>query len=313
MLRSRRIALAATASSVVVAGALAALALTISAGSADAANAGSCTGQGSPVTCGWTSADPLTLTDPSSIGLWAESTPAGLPVQYAYDVTCTNSSGNTASASASVYQANGGLYTVTALPYTDPVSCSVVASATLPGTVLTGSAPSASPTTTATPTASPTPSRTSASMTFQVTYSSWTGSTASATPTTTATTSANQVRGYAGFCMDDTNNSSAIRNKIQIWRCNGGKAQSWTYSGSELRINGMCVNAKGNGKSGSKLILWQCTGAANEIFIHEGSEWVEKANNYKLCIDDPAFSTRGGTQLMVYTCNNGANQHWTEP
>jgi hypothetical protein len=40
---------------------------------------------------------------------------------------------------------------------------------------------------------------------------------------------------------------------------------------------------------------------------------VEKANSYKLCIDDPAFSTKGGTQLMVYTCNNGANQHWTEP
>jgi hypothetical protein len=148
---------------------------------------------------------------------------------------------------------------------------------------------------------------------FQVSYASWAGSTPTAAASSTTAAPVNQVRGFDGMCMDDTNNSSAARTSVQIWRCNSGQAQSWTYWGSELRIHGMCVNAKGNGKSGSKLILWQCTGAANEIFIHRGSEWVEKANGYKLCIDDPAYSTRGGTQLMVYTCNNGSNQHWTEP
>jgi hypothetical protein len=106
-----------------------------------------------------------------------------------------------------------------------------------------------------------------------------------------------------------------VRAKVQIWNCNNtDPAQSLTYWGSELKHNGLCLNAKGNGKSGSKIILWSCTGAANEIWIHRSNgEFVEKANGYKLCLDDPGYSTRNGTQLAVYACNNGPNQRWSKP
>jgi hypothetical protein len=30
-----------------------------------------------------------------------------------------------------------------------------------------------------------------------------------------------------------------------------------------------------------------------------------------LCLDDPAYSAKNGTQLIVYTCKNSANQHWS--
>jgi hypothetical protein len=105
------------------------------------------------------------------------------------------------------------------------------------------------------------------------------GTTATASPTPTATKStpasvtAHEVRGFDGTCVDDFGNSSAERTKIGIWTCNSkDTAQSWTYSGDELHIHGMCVNAKGNGKSGSKLILWKCNGAANEIFVHNSKQ-----------------------------------------
>ena len=35
-----------------------------------------------------------------------------------------------------------------------------------------------------------------------------------------------------------------------------------------------------------------------------------KANGGKYCLDDPASSTHNGTQLIVWTCKNGTNQHW---
>ena len=38
-----------------------------------------------------------------------------------------------------------------------------------------------------------------------------------------------------------------------------------------------------------------------------------QARGGTLCLDDPAYSTKNGTQLTVYTCNNGANQHWSLP
>jgi Ricin-type beta-trefoil lectin domain-like len=42
-------------------------------------------------------------------------------------------------------------------------------------------------------------------------------------------------------------------------------------------------------------------------------EHVLKAHGGTLCLDDPAYSARNGTQLIVYTCKNGANQHWSLP
>jgi Ricin-type beta-trefoil lectin domain len=146
-------------------------------------------------------------------------------------------------------------------------------------------------------------------------------STVTAAPTPTATASkpapvtVHQVHGFDGTCVDDFGNSSAERTKIGIWTCSPkDAAQSWTYSGDELHIHGMCINAKGSGKSGSKLILWKCTGAGNEVFVHNSKqEYVEKAGGWKYCVDDPAYSTKNGTQLFVYTCNNGPNQHWSLP
>jgi endo-1,4-beta-xylanase len=144
--------------------------------------------------------------------------------------------------------------------------------------------------------------------------------TATATPTATTSTSApatvHQARGFDGTCVDDFGDSSSERAKIGIWTCSStDTAQSWSYSGDELKIHGdMCINAKGNGKSGSKLILWPCNGSANEVFVHNSKqEYVEKAGGWKYCIDDPAYSTKNGTQLFVYSCNSGPNQHWSLP
>ena len=38
-----------------------------------------------------------------------------------------------------------------------------------------------------------------------------------------------------------------------------------------------------------------------------------RAHGNTLCLDDPGYSTKNGTQLIVYTCNNGSNQHWSLP
>jgi hypothetical protein len=124
------------------------------------------------------------------------------------------------------------------------------------------------------------------------------------------------VHGLGGTCLQDTGDSAARRTTITIWKCNPtAPAQGWTYKGDELKIHGdMCVNAKGPGTSGSKVILWPCNGSANEIWVHKSNgEYVLKANGGKLCLDDPASSTKNGTQLIVYTCRNTRNQHWSLP
>jgi len=250
---------------------------------------------------------------PITITLTALTTPAGLPVSFKWTSSCTEQSGNkltggttTVETPASGANAVDTLTTADMGNVIDPTSCALDVTATVSGSsALTATALqleiSVNQSAAASPTASPTP----------------TPSATTSAPSTTTTVKHynNQVHGFAGTCLDDKGNSSAKRTAVIIWTCNNtDQAQGWTYSGSELKIHGMCVNAKGNGKRGSQLILWTCNGSGNEIFSHRSNgEFVEKANGYKLCIDDPGYSKKNGTKPIMYPCNKGANQDFSKP
>jgi len=121
-----------------------------------------------------------------------------------------------------------------------------------------------------------------------------------------------EVRGYAGKCVADDHNSSARRTRIQISTCSGAASQQWSFSHGELRHASMCMNAKGTAVAGSPVLLWGCDGAPSETWTHNAAgEYVLKATG--LCLDDPAYSTANGTQLVVYTCKDSANQRWSLP
>jgi hypothetical protein len=123
------------------------------------------------------------------------------------------------------------------------------------------------------------------------------------------------VKGYAGMCADDSGGSSALRTKIVAWKCNSGDpAQSWSFSSGELKHGRMCMNDKASGGSGSPVILWSCNGSSGETWTHNArDEYVLKAHGGTLCLDDPGYSKKNGTQLIVYTCKDAANQHWSLP
>jgi hypothetical protein len=319
-MRKWKLAAAATAASGALAiGMFAAFTLTAKAGTEPQGGC-SVTGTGSEtsaLTC--TAADtaangkaipyPLSITIEATTSTAASpDADAGLQVALSWSSVCTEPSGVQEKASgSSTPTVAGGESSLTLTPngnfnVIDPTTCDLTVIGTVTGTgaltatelsltVLDDESAAAS----ASPTASPTPSASSSAPSVKH-YD-------------------NQVHGFDGTCADDKGNSSSKRAEVIIWSCNNtDQAQGWTYSGDELRIHGMCVNAKGNGKSGSKLILWSCTGSGNEIFVHNSKdEYVEKANGWSVCIDDPAYSTKNGTQLSVYKCNNGANQHYSKP
>jgi hypothetical protein len=123
------------------------------------------------------------------------------------------------------------------------------------------------------------------------------------------------IVGFDNKCVDDKYNSSANRAVVVIWSCSGSdQAENWSFSNSEFVHNGKCLNDQGNGGSRSKVILWTCNGASNE-------KWSELANGElklqshggTLALDDPASSTKNGTQLIVYTWHDSANQKWKLP
>jgi hypothetical protein len=316
MRRWKLVAAATAASAVLAGGMFAAFNLTAKAATEDCTYTPS---DGTTPTC---QISDYEIDYPETISFTVLTTPGSETVNLNWSLLCYSSTDSGVSAGPTTYTASvttppepsgsttteeSTTYNVTTLPgaYTDPLAC-VFESAT--ATAVTTGDPAPATVTyleldinyTAQPTASATPSPTP---------------TATATTPTTTAKYNNQVHGFDGTCLDDKGNSSAKRTSVIIWTCsNTDQAQGWTYSGSELKIHGMCLNAKGSGKQGSKLILWNCTGSGNEIFSHRSNgEFVEKANGYSQCIDDPGYSTKNGTQPFMYKCNNGANQHWSLP
>ena len=134
------------------------------------------------------------------------------------------------------------------------------------------------------------------------------GSTSSSAPV-------HPVVGFGGKCVDDKGNSSANGTAIVIWTCSGSdQAENWKFSNSEFVHNGKCLNDKGNGGSGSKVVLYSCNGGSNEKWSElANGELKLKSHGGTLCLDDPASSTKNGTQLIVYTCRDSANQKFSLP
>jgi hypothetical protein len=122
------------------------------------------------------------------------------------------------------------------------------------------------------------------------------------------------IKGYDGKCVDDTADSSANGTKIVLWSCNKTAAQNWMFSSGELRHGGKCANDAGNAGSGGKVVLYGCSSAENEHWTHKSNgEYVLKSHKDTLCLDDPGSSKKNGTQLVVYTCKDTANQRWSLP
>lgn len=223
-----------------------------------------------------------TVSTPLSFELQIVSSPSKLGVQFIWNVNCPVD-GTDVNAHGIVDGITPVSYQLT-IPVPDPASCEAQASATvangdeITATIIATTATSPAPS----PSPSPTPS---------------------------------MVRVSGGKCASTPGTSAAKRTKVVIRTCSAtSPAETWKLHGGELIHNNMCANARGPVAKGSKVILWPCNGAANEIWTHKSNgEYVLKAGHGKLCLDDPRSSTVNGTQLIVYTCTNSRNQHWTLP
>ena len=122
---------------------------------------------------------------------------------------------------------------------------------------------------------------------------------------------------YALRCVTDPGNSPALRAPVVIRGCEVLYSQAWSVSNGELVHGRYCMTDKGNGGSGSKVILYTCAHAADQVWTYrpmgpsapEG-EFVLKSHGGRLCLDDPRTSVAYGTQLIVHTCDGDNGQRW---
>jgi len=117
----------------------------------------------------------------------------------------------------------------------------------------------------------------------------------------------------SGRCLDIYDNTITNGTQAELWDCNGGQNQQWTYtSRKELVLYGnKCLDAYNLGTTnGTKVVIWDCNGQNNQKW-NVNSDGTITNVNAGLCLDANGAGTANGTQMVLWTCNGQSNQKWT--
>lgn len=117
----------------------------------------------------------------------------------------------------------------------------------------------------------------------------------------------------SGRCADVYNNTITNGTQAELWDCNGGQNQAWTYtSRKELVVyGGKCLDAYNLGTTnGTKVVIWDCNGQDNQKWTVNSDGTIANVNA-GLCLDAYNAATSNGTSLVLWSCNGADHQRWT--
>ncbi|MFI5822083.1 RICIN domain-containing protein [Streptomyces rishiriensis] len=117
----------------------------------------------------------------------------------------------------------------------------------------------------------------------------------------------------SGRCLDMFDSTIANGTQAEIWDCNGGSNQAWTYtSRKELVVYGnKCLDAYDHGTAnGTKVVVWDCTGQSNQQWNVNGDGTITNVNA-GLCLDANGAGTANRTPIVLWSCSGADNQKWS--
>ncbi|MEV4620663.1 RICIN domain-containing protein [Asanoa sp. NPDC049573] len=121
------------------------------------------------------------------------------------------------------------------------------------------------------------------------------------------------VGGASGRCVDLPGAATANGTQAQLWDCNGGANQRWTYTAAkQLTVYGnKCLDAANQGTvNGTAAIIWDCNGQTNQQWNLTTNGTVTSALS-GLCLDASGNGTANGTKIHLWSCHGGTNQQWS--
>ncbi len=113
-------------------------------------------------------------------------------------------------------------------------------------------------------------------------------------------------------CLDVPNQSTTDGTYLDIWDCNAGANQQWTYlpNGELVAYGDKCLDVPKHGTAaGTPVEIWTCNGGANQQW-NLNSDGTVVGRESGLCLDVTALGTADGTGVEIWTCNGGSNQSW---
>jgi hypothetical protein len=119
------------------------------------------------------------------------------------------------------------------------------------------------------------------------------------------------LRGLGGSCLDVPYASSTPGTYTQLFPCNSGAAQQWTFTPSgELRTPaGKCLDAQwGSTADGTPIWIWDCNGGAAQKWKWYGPS-IQGPGGKCLEVADGNGTT--GSRIQLATCNGSLKQRWS--
>ncbi|MFE9643034.1 RICIN domain-containing protein [Streptomyces sp. NPDC006365] len=118
----------------------------------------------------------------------------------------------------------------------------------------------------------------------------------------------------SGRCADINGNTIVNGTDAQLWDCNGGQNQAWTYNTSRKQLvvyGNKCLDAYNRGTTnGTRVVIWDCNGQTNQQW-NVNSDGTITNVNAGLCLDAYGAATANGTKLVLWACNGQNNQKWS--
>ncbi|WP_333741544.1 RICIN domain-containing protein [Streptomyces sp. IBSBF 2806] len=126
------------------------------------------------------------------------------------------------------------------------------------------------------------------------------------------TTGNQEIIGQAsGRCLDINNSTTANGTQAQLWDCNGGSNQRWTYTATKQLVvyGNKCLGVGQSAGNGAPAAIWDCSGQADQQW-NVSPDGTVTAVQSGLCLDASGQGTANGTKIQLWSCSGGANQHW---
>jgi Ricin-type beta-trefoil lectin domain len=128
-----------------------------------------------------------------------------------------------------------------------------------------------------------------------------------------STTAAPLIGVGSGLCMDVKHNVTTSGTPLQIYSCNGGPNQAFSFTAaSELRaFNGaQCVEPQSGSASPLPAVIAPCDGQAHQRWTLNADGSIQSQST-GMCLDVYARETAIQTPVNLWSCNGQTNQSWS--
>lgn len=125
------------------------------------------------------------------------------------------------------------------------------------------------------------------------------------------------ITGPRQMCLDDANAQAVNGNAVDVFPCNGTRAQVWTVTrsagGDVIGILGLCLGlSAGDTFEDAPVAVYRCDGSSLQRFVPrpDGALYNPRSGR---CLADPDASGSPRTIVLIRVCNGSAGQRWSLP